>query len=103
MNAPNLEHIGGDMNASGVRNLNMPKLKHVGGNFVVDGTHLAKLPPSLEYIGGDAMISGSEPISLFIELLEFKRQGKLKGNIVLDGIVVDGSQTETDRPWWRSW
>lgn len=100
MQLPSLENVGGSLNASGARGLHLPKLRHVGGDFTVDGTGLAHLPPNLEHIGGNACISSKEPKTLLNELLEAKRKGILKGNVVVDGKVYEAT---APKPSWKFW
>jgi hypothetical protein len=91
MQLPSLEKIGGDLNASGARDIHFPKLRHVGGNFRVDGTGLAHLPENLEHIGGDAFVSSSDPSTLLAELMEAKRKGILKGALFVDGKLYEAA------------
>jgi hypothetical protein len=100
MQLPSLEYVGGSLNASGARELHLPKLRHVSGDFIVDGTGLAHLPPSLEHIGGDAYISSKEPMTLLNELLEAKQKGILKGKVVVDGKAYEAA---AQKPSWKFW
>jgi len=100
MNLPILENIGGSLNASGTRGLNLPKLRSVGGDFVVDGTGLEHLPPLLEHIGGNALISRADPTTLLNDLVAAKKSGVLKGDIFVDGGLYDASAT---RPFLKKW
>ena len=54
MNLPSIENIGGNLDATGNRNLNLPKLRIIGGDIVLVGTGLVHLPPKLERVGGNA-------------------------------------------------
>ena len=100
MQLPSLEKIGGDLNASGIREIHVPKLRHVGGNFRVDGTGLAHLPENLEYIGGDAYVSSSDPSTLLAELIEAKLNGVLKGSVFVDGKLYEAAPP---KPSWKFW
>ena len=95
MQLPSLEKIGGDLNASGTRDIHFPKLRHVGGNFRVDGTGLTHLPENLEHIGGDAYVSSSDPSTLLAELMEAKRKGILKGAVFVDGKLYEAAPPNT--------
>jgi len=44
---------------------------------------MADLPPNLEHIGGNAVISTKEPIPLLSALINAKKGGVLKGAIVV--------------------
>ena len=100
MQLPGLETIGGNLNAGGIQSLNIPKLRSVGGDFIVEGSSLEHLPPHLEHIGGNAIISSREPKSLLQELLAAKKSGVLKGVILVDGLPYTEKQP---KPIWKFW
>ena len=99
---PSLENIGGNLDATGNKTLNLPKLRTIGGDIVLVGTGLVHLPPKLERVGGNAFISSSEPKSLLHELLVIKKSGILKGNIFVDGIVYPAT-SKSNAKWWKLW
>lgn len=99
MQLPSLEYVGGDLSANNARGLHIPKLRFVEGHFIVSGTGLAELPATLEHIGGNAIISSREPKSLLSALVRAKRDGVLKGAIIIDGIEYG----ESVKPWWKVW
>ena len=101
MNLPSLANIGGNLDATGNRNLNLPKLRIIGGNIVLVGTGLVRLP-KLERVGGNAFISSSEPKSLLRELLAIKESGILKGDIFVDGVVYQAT-LKSNAKWWKLW
>lgn len=85
MTLPNLQSVGGTFTATGIDcslGFPAPNIRKIGGDLVLRHTKLAHLPKYLEHIGGNAIISPSEPKSLFQELIQAQKSGLLKGKII---------------------
>lgn len=80
---PSLRQVGGDLNIAGNRQVELPKIETIGGNFIIALTGMEHLPPKLNHVGGDVIISDIEPESLLSEIKEAKKNGIIRGNIIM--------------------
>lgn len=86
--APVLKSVGGDLDISGNTKINInsfPKLKHIGGSFIAVQSDINQIFPSIEFIGGNCIVSSSNTM-LIESAKEFKRKGVIMGDILLSDI-----------------
>jgi hypothetical protein len=85
IHAPNLETIGGNLEAAGDKsygiNFPFPKLKTINGNMVIAYTGMKSFPKTIKHVGGMIVISDQEPASLVSDIKQAKRVGIIKGDI----------------------
>ena len=80
-------NIGGDFNCFGnkyISDQTFPNLTHSGGNLVIARFGFTKLPSTLRHVGGNVIISPTDPPSLLNMLIRAK-----KNNITKDLMYCD--------------
>lgn len=82
-----LKNIGGDLNCAGNKQLNensFPSLEFIGGDIILSGANFKILPKSLIEVKGRGILSKSDPISLLESMRKAEAEGIIKGGIFLN-------------------
>jgi hypothetical protein len=79
-----LKNIGGDLNCAGNKELNensFPSLEFIGGDIILSNANFATLPPNLIEVKGRGILSKSDPITLLESMRNAEKLGIIKGGI----------------------
>ncbi len=82
----NVKSVGGSLDCTGNRQISestFPLLEYVGGDFILAGSAFTRMPDSLTFVGGRAIISRSDPASLLLSLKQAEAKGIIKGGVFL--------------------